>query len=227
MIRFVLHDEHDLVGAVAGLMRIQGPRQSLLQCLKREVGMKTIFALLLFLSASAASAAEVSGVKVDDTARVGGAELVLNGAGLRTKVFFKVYVAGLYLGAKKTSTAEVLALAGPKRVSMRLMRELSAQQLVEALEEGLRDNTPATEQEAIKARTVELAATMLAVQTAKEGDIVALDFIPASGTQVLLNGQPRGKPIAGEDFYRALLRIWLGDKPVSADLKKALLGEGA
>lgn len=188
--------------------------------------MKTIFAMLLFLFASAASAAEVAGVRVDDTARVGGAELVLNGAGLRTRVFFKIYVAGLYLGARKTAAAEVLALAGPKRVSLRLMRELSAQQLVEALEEGLRENTPSAEQEAIKTRTVELSATMLAVQTAKEGDIVALDFIPASGTQVLLNGTPRGSPIAGEDFYRALLRIWLGDKPVSADLKKAMLGEG-
>jgi hypothetical protein len=30
--------------------------------------------------------------------------------------------------------------------------------------------------------------------------------------------------IEGEDFYRALLRIWLGDRPVQDDLKKSLLG---
>jgi hypothetical protein len=43
---------------------------------------------------------------------------------------------------------------------------------------------------------------------------------------VLVDGAPKGKPIAGDDFYRGLLRIWLGDKPVDADLKKGMLGQG-
>ena len=54
---------------------------------------------------------------------------------------------------------------------------------------------------------------------------VALDWVPAAGTQVTVDGKATGAPIAGEDFYRALLRVWLGDNPVQADLKKALLGE--
>jgi hypothetical protein len=40
-----------------------------------------------------------------------------------------------------------------------------------------------------------------------------------------LNGAARGKPIQGEDFYRALMRIWLGDKPVDGDLKQGMLGQ--
>ena len=181
--------------------------------------------LLAFLTAPAL-AAEVAGIKVDDRIKLESGELVLNGAGLRTKAFFKVYVAGLYLAEKKTSTDEVLALPGPKRVSMRLMRDLSAKQLTDALDEGMRDNTPAAEQESLKARLAELTATMNALQSAKEGDVIALDWLPGSGTRVVLNGEPRGKAIAGEDFYRALLRIWLGDNPVSGSLKKALLGQG-
>jgi hypothetical protein len=106
------------------------------------------------------------------------------------------------------------------------MRDLSAKQLIDALDEGIRDNTPAAEQETLKGRIVELAAIMSALESAKEGDVIALDWLPSSGTRVMLNGETRGKAIAGEDFYRALLRIWLGDNPVSGGLKKALLGQG-
>ena len=179
--------------------------------------------LLLALLAAPAFAAEVAGVRVDDRIKLESGELVLNGAGLRTKAFFKVYVAGLYLAEKKASTDGVLALPGAKRVSMRLMRDLSAKQFTDALDEGIRDNTPAAEQEPLKARVAELTATMNALQSGKEGDVIALDWAPGSGTRV---GEPRGKAIAGEDFYRALLRIWLGDNPVSGSLKKALLGQG-
>jgi long-chain acyl-CoA synthetase len=180
--------------------------------------------LPLMLCAQLALAAEVAGVKVDERISLGSSELILNGAGLRTKAFFKVYVAGLYLSEKKTSAADVLALLGAKRVSMRLMRDLSAKQLTDALDEGIRDNTPPPEQEALKVRLGELATIMNAIQSAKEGDVIALDWIPGSGTRVVLNGEARGQAIAGEDFYRALLRIWLGDNPVSGSLKKALLG---
>jgi long-chain acyl-CoA synthetase len=183
--------------------------------------------LLLFaFFAAPALSAEVAGVKVDDRIKLESGELVLNGAGLRTKAFFKVYVAGLYLAEKKTSTDEVLSLPGTKRVAMRLMRDLSAKQLTDALDEGIRDNTSTAELESLKTRLAELTATMRALQSAKEGDVIALDWVPGSGTRVVLNGEPRGKAIAGEDFYRALLRIWLGDNPVSSSLKRALLGQG-
>ena len=44
------------------------------------------------------------------------------------------------------------------------------------------------------------------------------------GTLVGLNGEVKGNPILGYDVYCALLRVWLGDRPSSASLKKALLG---
>lgn len=190
--------------------------------------MKRLFIATLFVSAlTAAQAAEVAGVKLDDKLRLapGGPELVLNGAGIRTRAIFKVYVAGLYLPEKKGTTGEVLALAGPKRVAMTMLRDLGAQQLSEALAEGIRNNSTAAEQEALKARVEELLAIMNALGEAKKGDAILLDFLPDSGTRVVVNGQPRGKPIAGDDFYRALLRIWLGDKPVDGDLKRGMLGQ--
>jgi hypothetical protein len=182
--------------------------------------------LLLALLAAPALAAEVAGVKVDDRAKVEASDLVLNGAGLRTKFFLKIYVSGLYLTEKRTKAGEVLALAGAKRITMRLMRDVSAKQLTDALEVGIRTNTSAAERESLKERLDELAGIMNSLRSAKEGDLIALDWLPGTGTRIVLNGEPRGKIIAGEDFYRALLRIWLGDDPAQESLKKALLGGG-
>jgi hypothetical protein len=186
-----------------------------------------VLAIWLAVAGIGAYAAEVGGVKLEDKLRLtpGGPELVLNGAGIRTRAIFKVYVGGLYLTERKGAAAEVLALAGPKRVSMTMLRDLTAQQLSEGLAEGIRNNSSAAEQEALKGRVDELVGVMNAMNEAKKGDVILLDFLPESGTRMVFNGQPRGKPIAGEDFYRALLKIWLGDKPVDGDLKRGMLGQ--
>lgn len=184
--------------------------------------MKRWLVLTLLLWALPASALEVAGVKLADKVKIGASELLLNGAGIRTRVIFKVYVGALYLTEKKSSAAEALAQKGAKRVALTMLRELSAQQLHEAFENGIHANNSAAETEAMKPRITELLGLFT---DAREGDVILLDFLPESGTAVSVNGQARGKPIAGEDFYRALLRIWLGEKPVDADLKKGLLGQ--
>ena len=184
--------------------------------------MKRLLALTLLLWVLPASALEVAGVNVADKVKVGADELVLNGAGIRTRVIFKVYVGALYLSEKKSAAAEVLAHKGAKRVALTMLRELSAQQLNEAFENGIQANHSAADVEALKPRITELLSLLT---DAKKGDVILLDFLPQSGTVVSLNAVARGKPIPGEDFYRALLRIWLGDKPVDGDLKKGMLGQ--
>jgi hypothetical protein len=180
---------------------------------------------LCLLWAHGIHALEVAGVKVEDKARVGANELVLNGAGLRTRVVFKIYVAALYLPEKKSSAAEVLALKGPRRVSMTLLRDLSAEQLIEALDNGIRRNHGETEVAALQGRMDALGATMRAIGKASERAVITLDWLPGTGTRITVDGAPKGEPIAGEDFYAALLRIWLGDNPPDESLKKAMLGQ--
>jgi len=153
-------------------------------------------------------------------------ELVLNGAGVRTRFFVKVYVGALYLPEKRTTAADVLAATGAKRMQLAMLRDLTAQQLADALNEGFAANNPPADQERYKGQLAELLATMNALGAAKAGEAIALDFVPASGTRVLVNGAPKGKPIPDEGFYRAILRVWLGDRPVDADLKRGLLGQG-
>ncbi len=182
-------------------------------------------ALVLALQASSSFAADISGVKIADTVKLGDAELVLNGAGVRTRAVFKVYVAALYLPGKRATEGEVFATKGPKRLAMHLMRDLSAEQLTEALNGGLNDNLSEPEKEKFKTQIADLTATMADVGAAKEKQIVTIDWMPGQGTRVALNGTAKGKTIAGEDFYNALLRIWIGAKPIGGELKAALLGK--
>ncbi len=176
--------------------------------------------------AAVASAAEVGGIRVDERTSLGASELVLNGAGLRKRAFFKVYVAGLYLTEKRTSPQDVLALGGPKRVSITLLRNLSTRELVDALRDGIRQNGSPEEQQAVKGRIDGLLADLLAVPQGRKGDVLTVDWLPDdAGTLVALNGEVKSHAIPGEDVYRVLLKVWLGDNPTSAGLKKALLGQ--
>jgi long-chain acyl-CoA synthetase len=173
------------------------------------------------VAASASRAADVGGVKLDDRVTVGGQPLVLNGAGVRTRAIFKVYVGSLYVPEKATTVDAVLARA-PRRVQLNLLRNLSADQLVDALVDGLKENNSAAELEAVKAQTDELVRIMKSFGEVKEGSVVTLDYVDGS-TRIGQDGNTRGT-VAGEAFNRALLRIWLGDHPVQADLRKAMLG---
>jgi hypothetical protein len=182
---------------------------------------RALLALLFLCATVPAWCAEVAGVKLADTDQ----QLVLNGAGLRKKVFFRVYVIGLYLPERKKAAADVLAAPGPKRIAIHMLRDVDAEDFAEALDKGIRENHDEAEAKALAPRIAQLDAVIAQLKQAREGMRITLDWLPASGTQLAVDGKPAGTPIAGEDFYRALLRIWLGDHPVQDDLKPALLGD--
>ena len=177
--------------------------------------------LLLMALALPVSAAEVAGVKFEDKARVAQAELALSGAGLRKRLFFDVYAMALYVGDPK---ADRVTQGGAKRIAIRMLRDVDADTFAKALVDGMRPNHDEAAMQALTPRIERLSAIMREVKEAKEGMAIALDWVPGAGTRVAVDGKPAGAPIEGEDFYAALLRIWLGEKPVQDDLKQALLG---
>ncbi|TRZ67110.1 MAG: hypothetical protein D4S02_05715 [Rhodocyclaceae bacterium] len=185
----------------------------------------TLLAVLMCLAGLAHGAVEVAGVKFEDMSRLGATELQFNGAGLRSRFILKVYAIGLYLTEKKTVAADVLALKGAKRLHVVTLRELTAEQFADALVEGIRKNHSDAENASLSARIEEFRGAILVVKTAAKGDVVSIDWLPDSGTRLSVNGRQQGKDIAGEDFYNALLKIWLGPKPAQDDLKDALLGK--
>ncbi len=178
--------------------------------------------MLTGLFSAPAGAVEIEGVKLADTATtVAGRDLVLNGAGLRKRLLFDVYVASLYLPAKVSAAAAVLS-AEPRRVEIHMLREVSADDFLEALKDGIEANASQAELAAIQPQIGELANVITAIGETKKGDTITLDFVRGN-TIVAINGTEKTQ-IAGEQFNRALLKVWLGDHPVQADLKKAMLG---
>ena len=184
--------------------------------------MRKLMTMLVGLAlAASAQAMDVSGVNIPDKASVGGQDLVLNGAGVRTRAIFKVYVGSLYVPAKVKTAADVYAKS-PRRVQLNMMRDVTSDQMVEALTDGLNHANSAADAGAVKAQMAELAGILKSIGQLKEGNVLAFDFVDGA-TQVSLNGQAKGK-VAGDAFNKALLNAWIGDKPVQDDLKKAMLG---
>jgi hypothetical protein len=189
-----------------------------------RIKMKKILLLIccVFLSWNA-NALEVAGVKLADSVHLGSRDLVLNGAGVRTKFFFKIYVAALYLGEKAHVAEAALNQSGEKRIALHVLRELSDEQMLHGFNEVMVANHTPAEMQSLQPQLKELTAIFHAVKTIKEGDVVTLDYLPDSGTQINVNGVLKGN-IAGAVFNRALFKIWLGDKPAQADLKQKMLG---
>jgi len=174
-----------------------------------------------------AHAVEIEGVKIDDTVVLsrGGPELVLNGAGVRRKLaFIDVYVGSLYLAKKISDNEAVLADPGPKRVSMHILsNEVTAADLISSMNNALDANLVPHEHALIEKRMRDLNNMMSSIKVIKKGSVVLLDYIPEVGTRVTVNGEEK-MTIPGEDFFRAMLTIWIGNKPVDGRLRDAMLG---
>ena len=176
--------------------------------------------------ASMAMAIEVGGLKFDDTVKVGGKELKVNGAGVRTRIVVKVYSLVLYLPEKKDTTAGVLDTTGPRRFSLGLLREVTGDDLGQAFMAGITANTDKAERSKFVNQLAQFGETFVNIPQGKKGDVITVDWIPDTGTVMQLNGKPIGEPMKDINFYNAILKIWLGDKPVDSSLKPQLLGKG-
>jgi Chalcone isomerase-like len=182
-----------------------------------------ICGILFCASAFSANALDYKGVKVDETAQVSGSALVLNGVGLRQKMVFKVYVGALYLAQKQTTADAVLNDSGSKRVSMHFLRELESAALLKGMNDGFTDNNSVSEMAAIEPQMKQFRDMMTSAKQVNKGDLILLDLTSA-GTHVSINGKTLGT-VEGEAFNQALLKVWLGAKPVDVALKKGMLGQ--
>ncbi len=170
-------------------------------------------------------AIELSGVKISDTAKLANKELKLNGAGTRIKAIFKVYTAALYLPEKKSSVSDILAMPGPRRVTLVMLRDVSSDDFGQAFMTGLNNNLDTTEKTKIINQIMKFGEMFASLPGLKKGDVLHLDWVPGSGTQCELNGKKIGELLPDLAFYNAVLKIWLGEKPVDRSLKPQLLGE--
>lgn len=177
-------------------------------------------AALSLLLALPAGAGTLAGVNLPDKAEVKGQSLVLNGMGLRKKLFIKVYVGGLYLAQKEKSAAKVMADDVPRRMVMHFIYDVSKDQMCEAWDEGLAQNTPNASADVKKAFTT-LCGWMEGVG---KGHKLVLTYVPGEGTMVEVAGQAKGT-LPGKAVADAILATWIGPDPgPGEDFKKAVLG---
>jgi hypothetical protein len=171
-----------------------------------------------------ASAIDIAGMKVDESARVSNKELKLNGAGIRVKAIFKVYVAALYLAEKKTTVPEVLDIAGPRRLTLIMLREISSEDFGQSFMTGLNANSDKAEKSKIINQMVKMGEIFASIPSLKKGDTITTDWIPGSGMVIQVNGKAVGEVLPDINFFNAYLKIWLGDKPADSSLKQSMLG---
>ncbi|HWA59674.1 MAG TPA: chalcone isomerase family protein [Gemmatimonadales bacterium] len=161
----------------------------------------------------------ISGVVLPENIEVAGKTLVLNGAALRKKAIFKVYVAALYVATKSQSADAILAEDEPRRMVMHFVRNVDKDKICDAWNDGLKDNTPNAGDD-VKKEFADLCGLMADI---KDGEEMTFTYVPGNGTTVVVAGQEKGT-VGGRDFAGALLRCWIGPKPGPGEgFKKNLL----
>ncbi len=182
---------------------------------------RTTAALAALVLAAPALAREVAGVDFPDTITVAGQELKLNGAGVRTKFFVKVYAGGLYLAEPSRDAGAIVAADAPKRVRMVFLRDVDKKKILETYREGFHANSAGPGLQALLEKLDLLAPALVDM---RKGGEMFVTYVPGQGTTVAAAG---GQPvtIAGKEFGEAMFRNWLGPQPADADLKKAFVGK--
>ncbi|RYF41644.1 MAG: hypothetical protein EOO27_46090, partial [Comamonadaceae bacterium] len=169
---------------------------------------------------------DVSGIKVDDPVTIAGAPLQLNGAGIRYKAVFKVYVAALYTTKKVTTPEQVYADTGVKRISITLLRDIDSNELGKSFTKAFEENTPKNEMAKLIPGLIRMGQIFADQKRLVAGENFTVDWIPDSGTIITVKGKPQGEPFKEVEFFNALMRIWLGPQPADWKLKETLLGKG-
>ncbi len=175
--------------------------------------------------AQAPAPTELAGVKYPPSVQVAGSNLVLNGAGIRYKFIIKVYTAGLYMATKAATADAVLAAPGNKRMHVVMLRDIDGNELGKLFTRGMQDNAPKGEFSKFIPGMLQMADVFSTRRKLVAGDNFSVDYVPGTGTQVLVNGKPTGEVIKEPEFFNALMRIWIGPSPADRLLKDALLGQ--
>ena len=172
-----------------------------------------------------AAPVDVAGIKVEDTIDLQGTKLQLNGAGVRYKAVFKVYVAALYVGKKVATPEEFYAATGPKRMSITMLRDIESNELGKAFTKGFEENAPKGEMAKLIPGLIRMGQVFSDQKKLVAGDTFTNDWIPGTGLVITIKGKTQGEPFKEQEFFNALMRIWLGPNPADWKLKDALLGK--
>ena len=112
-------------------------------------------------------------------------------------------------------------------MSITLLRETDSNELGKSFTKAFEENAPKTEMSRLIPDLPKMGQVFSDQKKLPAGESLTIDWIPGTGTVISVKGKPQGKPIKEVEFYNAMLRIWLGPKPVDCKLKDELLGKAA
>ena len=185
----------------------------------------TGFLALIIGTAATAATIDVVGVKVEDSVTVAGTKLQLNGAGVRYKGPFKVYVAELYTTKKVKSWEELMAAPGPKRMTLVMTRNIDAGPFGKLLTRGIEDNNPKAEVSKLVPGLLKMSELFSIHKNFVPGDVIIMDWVTGTGLTITVKGKVQTEVFTEPEFFKALMGIWLGPEPAYWKLKENLLGD--
>ena len=174
---------------------------------------------------TSASKLVYEGEAFERSALVSGNELRLNGLGVRQVAWFKAYLAALYLSQPASTAAQAMAAPAAKRIHLRMLHDVPAVEFSKAVRKGMERNVAAGQASVLQERMERFVKQIDALGKVRKRDAVDLDYDPARGLVMSINGATQGEPIAGDDFYAALLRSFVGSVPYDEKMRDGLLGK--
>jgi hypothetical protein len=153
--------------------------------------------------------------------------LIMRGMGLTQLLNDDYYIGAFYLDDAATfATGEdLIFIDAPRRMEFRFAsgHKVSARGFGRKIAEGIRINN---EKNNIESEKDKLRIFMsLFKGSYKKGDIVRFDYHNSFGTRVSLNGKTLGTIKRSRDFYRLLVRLWVGERPPSSLFKQGIIGK--
>lgn len=180
------------------------------------------FVYLLISVSQLSAQSTISGVTLPGTMKVGNSNLILNGGGVRVKLFMDMYVAGLYTGAKSNSGDAIAKANEAGAVRLHIVSSLvTTDRMKEAIIEGFKKSTGGNTA-ALQARIDKFVA-VFSLEPIVKGNEFDIQYAPGEGTKVYKGGKLL-QTVDGQDFKAALWGIWLGNDPVDKGLKEGMLG---
>ena len=177
--------------------------------------------ITLALLAGPLQAAKVGGITLDESITVGSTDTLYNGAGLRKKLFIKLYVGSLYLTTPSSDANAIINADEAMAIRLNILSDLlTRDKLLSALKEGF-DKATDGNTAPIQPQIDQMIALMQ--DKVSPGDTLTLAYEPGVGTHVMRDGNALSV-IEGLPFKAALFGIWLSDKPAQKSLKSDMLG---
>jgi Chalcone isomerase-like len=154
---------------------------------------------------------------------VGAARLIRNGVGTRYRFVVRVYAAALYTPDPVRSASEALDLRQARVLRVVMLRDVEGADLGRLLTQGMRANASREEMGRALPGILRLGELFAEKKRLLKGESFMIEWLPLSGTRILINDRPTGLTVAEPAFFGALLKIWIGPSPADERLKQALL----